>query len=162
MSEPVHPASGLSKAVWSDRDFDVMGWHDSTIYSLGVVEYDEDTLPPTRLLFDLDYIVRWLEPVRPARHFTFWVAPATLVFEKAWNLSGTVAGDDLEVADLHRPPSPDDVADPLWHLEGHQFDLRFRAPGYVQYFRRAPQHVDGQKLTLAQRGGLSLAETPFV
>ncbi len=67
----------------------------------------------------------------------------------------------LEIVDLHRPPATDGHPDPLWHLEGQQFDLRLRAPGYVQYVRRAPQHISRQTLTLGQRGGVSLAEEPF-
>jgi hypothetical protein len=58
--------SGLSKAVWTDADFPVMGWHDCRIHAVSVAEHEDDTLPPTRLLLDLDYIVRWVDPA-PSR-----------------------------------------------------------------------------------------------
>jgi hypothetical protein len=67
----------------------------------------------------------------------------------------------LEIADLHRLPATDGHPDPLWHLEGQQFDLRLRAPGYVPYVWRAPQHISRQTLTIGQRGGVSLVEEPF-
>ncbi|MFG3498120.1 hypothetical protein [Streptomyces sp. NPDC047928] len=71
-----HEESGLTKSVWSDADFEAMGWHDATVHGLYVQETDAD-LP--RLLLDLNYIVRWVHPVRPAKHFSFWISPATLV-----------------------------------------------------------------------------------
>ncbi len=153
--------SGLSKAVWTDADFPQLGWHDSRIHAIALTE-DED-LPPGRLLLDLDYIVRWVEPARRQQYFSFWIAPATLVFDQAWDITGDVGPlyGGLEIADLHRLDPPDDKPYPAWHLEGHEFELKFRARGFRQYFRRPPQHVDRQVLTLAQRGGLSFAEQAF-
>lgn len=153
--------SGLSKAVWTDGDFEQMGWHDSRIHALSLLE--DDDLPPSRLLLDLDYIVRWVEPARRQKYFTFWVAPATLVFDQAWDLTGDVGPltGHLELADLHRFDSPDDRPHPVWHLEGHEFELRFRARGFRQFFRRPSQHVPRQVLTMAERGGLSFAEEAF-
>ncbi|MEU0537576.1 hypothetical protein [Amycolatopsis tolypomycina] len=154
--------SGLSKAVWTDADFPQMGWHDSHIHAAALVE-TEDDLPPDRLVLDLDYIVRWVEPARREKHFTFWIAPATLVFDEAWDITGEIGPlhGGLELSDLHRLDPPDDKPYPAWHLEGHEFDLKFRARGFRQYFRRPPQHVGRQVLTMAQRGGLSFAEQAF-
>jgi hypothetical protein len=28
------PGHGLEKAVWTDADFDIMGWHDRKVYAL--------------------------------------------------------------------------------------------------------------------------------
>jgi hypothetical protein len=62
------------------------------------------------------------------------------VFERAWDIAGQLGPTSgaLQIADLHRLPATDGHCDPLWHLEGEQFDLRLRAPGYVQYVRRVP------------------------
>lgn len=151
----------VSKAVWSDADFPVMGWHDCRIHALSLIE--DDDLPPARLLLDLDYIVRWVEPARWRKHFTFWIAPATLVFEQTWDLTGDIGPlyGNLEISDLHRLAPPDERPYPLWHIEGHEFDLRFRARGFRQYLRTPPQHVDRQVLTMTERGGLSFAEQAF-
>jgi hypothetical protein len=163
MTNEVHPPSGLSKATWSDADFAVMGWHDCRIHAISIAEYDDETLPPTRLLLDLDYIVRWVRPGPGQRNLTFWVAPVTLVFERAWAITGALGPvyELLEIADLHRLDSPDAQPDPQWHIEGQSFDLRLRAAGYRQYFRQAPQHSPSQVLTGTQRGGPSFSERSF-
>jgi hypothetical protein len=162
MGDGGHGPSGLSKSVWSDADFAEMGWHDATIHGLSVDAARE--LP--RLLLDLDYIVRWVQPAPPSTYFSFWVSPATLVFEDVWDLEGeldfTGTVPDLEIADVHRLAPEGDRQDlPLWHIEGHAFDLRFRASGYRQYFRRSPTLVPRQALSRADRGGCTFDEVAF-
>jgi hypothetical protein len=158
-----HDPSGLSKATWTDADFPAMGWHDCRVHAVSIGEYEDDTLPPARLLLDLDYIVRWVEPERSKRPFTFWIAPATLVFELAWNVTGQLGPlhEVMEIADVHRLDPPDSNLEPLWHIEGQNFELRVRAPGYTQYLRMPPQHVPRQILTSAERGGISFAQQSF-
>ncbi|MED7951119.1 hypothetical protein PUR61_08240 [Streptomyces sp. BE20] len=163
MSSGSHRESGLSKSVWSDTDFEEMGWHDATIHGLHVQQTD-DVLP--RLLFDLDYIVRWVHPVRPAKSFSFWVSPATLVFEEVWELEGELGFKDsspeLEIADVHQLVPDDSRKDlPLWHIEGHAFDLKFRASGFRQYVRHAPRLTPGPVLSSAARGGCCFTEIGF-
>jgi hypothetical protein len=65
----------LEKNLWTEADFEVMGCHDATFHAVAV--HGEDY----RLFFDLDYIFQWNAPVPPEPHFTFWIAPVTLVFE---------------------------------------------------------------------------------
>jgi hypothetical protein len=162
----IHPESGLSKSVWSAADFDQMGWHDAAIHGLALHTEGESETLLSRLLVDLDYIVRWVHPVPPDGYFSFWVSPATLVFDDVWDLEadidckGVVPG--LEIADLHRL-MPDDGRNnlPRWHIEGHAFDMRFRASGYHQYLRRAPVLIPRQSLSLAERGGLAFTEVGF-
>jgi hypothetical protein len=160
-----HEESGLSKSVWSDADFAEMGWHDATIHGLYVDGAQEAGELP-RLLLDLDYIVRWVQPVPPSTYFSFWVSPATLVFENVWNLQGdlefTGTVPDLEIADVHRLVPDDGRPDlPVWHIEGHAFDLRFHASGYRQYFRQAPTLISTSVIPRADRGGCSFAEVGF-
>jgi hypothetical protein len=163
MTDSLHGPSGLSKATWTDADFATMGWHDCRIHAISISEYDDDTLPPARLLLDLDYIVRWVDPVPGDEHFTFWIAPATLVFDRAWDVSGQLGPmhEAMEIADIHQLEAPDGSTDPLWHLEGQNFDLRLRAAGYTQFLRLPPLHVPRQILTSAERSGLSFAEQSF-
>lgn len=158
-----HQGSGLSKSAWSDADFEEMGWHDATIHGLSV-QATEEILP--RLLLDLDYIVRWVHPVPPATHFSFWVSPATLVFEDVWDLEGDLdfkgTIPDLEIDGLHRLVPDDGRQDlPLWHIEGHAFELKFRASGYRQYFRQAPTLISRQALPYSERGGCAFTEVGF-
>lgn len=163
MSE-VHPESGLSKATWTDADFGVMGWHDCGVHAISLAEPDYDNDEYTgRLLLDLDYIVRWVHPRSAKDPFTFWVAPATLVFHEAWDITASLGpvNDRLEIDVLHRLDPPDAVADPAWHVEGRNFDLRLRAAGFTQYVRAQPQLVSGQGLGVTQRGGITFAEHAF-
>ena len=160
---PPHGQSGLSKATWTDADFDDMGWHDCRIHAISLGEYDDGTLPPARLLLDLDYIVSWVQPAQPEHPFTFWITPATLVFERAWDITGRLGPlhDLLEIADLHRLDPSDSYPDPRWHIVGQNFELQLRASGYTQHLRLPPQHVPRQILTPTERGGISFAEQSF-
>ncbi len=125
--------------------------------------YLDDSMPELKVALDLDYIVRWVEPERRPRHFSFWVAPATLVFDRAWSIDGTLGPlhDGLEIAELHRLDAADDPGDPLWRIEGHNFELRLRAAGYTQYIRLPPRHIAGQVLSQSERAGVSFAEKSF-
>ncbi|MEV7525872.1 hypothetical protein [Streptomyces sp. NPDC091371] len=164
MDNSGHQESGLSKSVWSDADFEEMGWHDATVHGLSV-QATGKILP--HLVLDLDYIVRWVNPVPPETHFSFWVSPATLVFEDVWDLEGDLAFKggwipDLEIDSLHRLVPDDGRQDqPLWHIEGHAFELKFRASGYRQYFRQAPTLISQQAMSHAERGGCVFTEVGF-
>ena len=68
----------LEKPIWDDSDFEVMGWHDASVWSMlaNPEEYE--------FLLDLDYIFKWVPPGEGAPNFKFWVAPVTMVFENAY------------------------------------------------------------------------------
>lgn len=55
----------LEKPIWDDRDFEVMGWHDATIWSMCA---DRAAF---EFLIDLDYISRWVEPKAGETYFKF-------------------------------------------------------------------------------------------
>ncbi|MGW5355352.1 hypothetical protein ACWERV_33145 [Streptomyces sp. NPDC004031] len=164
MSEDVHSESGLTKSVWSDADFDTMGWHDATVHGLCVQPSATDG-PLPRLLLDIDYIVRWVHPVAPRTHFTFWIAPSTLVFDDVWDVEGDLdlkgMALSLDIDHIRRSAPQDSPGGPRWHVEGHSFDLTFRSTGFHQYVRRTPRHAQRLTLSPSERGGVSFAETPF-
>lgn len=151
---------GLDKAVWTQDDFPVMGWHDATVHAIG---FDEDQLWAERLLLDLDYIVKWIEPAPPDENFSFLVAPATLVFEAVGVIEAELLPDRLllTIDDIHRESESDKEpdADCNWVIDGHDFHIRFSARGFHQHFRSAPINAgQSRRLTLRQRGGLSFSE----
>jgi hypothetical protein len=159
-----HSKSGLSKSVWSDADFDQMGWHDATIHGLAV--YTEGLAENflSRLLIDLDYIVDWVQTTPLEERFSFWVSPATLVFDDVRDIEGDIDSNvaELEIADLHRLMPDDTRPDlPRWHIEGHTFDLKFRSSGYHQYIRQAPILTLQQSLSLSERRGIIFTEVGF-
>ena len=154
----------LEKAIWTDGDFDMMGWHDATVHAIAFHEDEQDA----ELLLDLDYIVRWIDPEPPAEYFSFLVAPATLVFENVWDLQGELGAYErtlLQIQDIHRREPENDrqrnVGVQPWVLEWSQGDeLTFLASGFRQHFRRRPAHTASQCLELDARGGICFDKPP--
>ena len=118
----MHPESGLTKARWTDQDLDAMSWHACQIHALAVTDDEgpsddltpeefleqddlDDTAPSGMALrFDLDYIVRRVEPSVPGRSYEFWVAPATLIFGSVTGITGDLRSIclPLEMRNLRR------------------------------------------------------------
>lgn len=145
----------VAKAVWTEADFDQMSWHDCAVHAVAV----EPAPPhPGRLLVDLDYIVEWVRPSPPEDAFSFWLCPATLVFDEAWDLVGNVDlrgfSFELSLEALERS-GPDEHDAFRWALVGHEFTLALCATGFTQYLRRPPVRRPQQRLSVSERGGLS-------
>ena len=164
--DPIRRTSGaghaLQKSVWTDADFAAMGWHDCRILALALVADDEDE-SAARLLIDLDYIVRWVDGGTPGAAFSFWIAPATLIFHGVYHLEGSISGgeaDGFEVDGISRKPVDDRLGYDQWAIEA-DLALRFRAAGYRQIIRREPLHVPGQRLSCDRRGGISFSERSY-
>jgi hypothetical protein len=152
------PSAPLAKYLWSDGDFEVMGWHDAAVHALAV---EPAAQYPGRLLVDLDYIVEWVAPAEPGGAFNFWLAPSTLVFDQAADLRGdldlTGTAFELSLDGITRS-EPDEYGQRTWSLSGFEFTLALRAPGFTQYIRSAPRLSNRQRLTTDERGGTSFAE----
>jgi hypothetical protein len=146
------------KSVWTEADFEIMGWHDSTIHAIAL---------PTdafELALDIDYILKWVDPVEGQTHFRFWVSPATLAF---WNLRElsvslephqevTIQG--IERSDPAKPRNADHIGRDTewqWTIECHQGEMKFRSCGFWQYLRAAPRFGKGQCISIKERGGYS-------
>jgi hypothetical protein len=56
----------LDKWLWTESDFEIMGWHDSNIYAV--------TFSPEKfeIAFDIDYIRRLDNYSRSLRHQSQW------------------------------------------------------------------------------------------
>lgn len=157
------PEHGLIRSVWTDRDFAILGWHDAHVRGVNVTmgEFHDGggatESPQARIALDLDYISRWVQPTRASRgHFTFWVAPCTLVFHGVteWEMEAEAHDSGgFEIADVH-------LVEGGWHIEGYGFGLYVAGAGFRQIFRREPIHSLGQTLSLVERGGYSFDETP--
>ena len=169
----VSGAMTLERCVWTDADFEAMGWHDSCVHAVAV---EDDGW--SRLLLDLDYIVGIVRPEPPETALRFSVAPATLVFENVWDLEGDVAAAsgmaqrvlllidvvrrDRDVMsevrsgrkerwmsgmagghDFSKGP-PETGSLYRWEIAGHNFALRFLADGFHQHFRGRPTLIGKQ------------------
>jgi hypothetical protein len=150
----------LSKPVWTDADFEQMGWHDATVHAIAFQSDDEDQ---AELLIDLDYIVAWVDPVPPDPYFTFMVSPATLVFENVWSMEGDIEAErtrvQIEAIERHNPERDAQRKAGLhrWLITGEDLGLDFFATGFRQHFRARPIATPFQWLTLEKRDGFSFA-----
>jgi hypothetical protein len=146
----------LEKWVWSEADFEVMGWHDSRIHALAFL------LDEFEMVFDIDYILQWVHPQIEETHFKFWVSPATLVFENVYDVEfdiGSFAGK-LEIdsikRDDERPPRNGQYikkqAEWKWIIICQEGEIRFHSTGYKQYIRANPILISTQILKSESRG----------
>ena len=117
----------VAKSIWTDADFDAMGWHDNAVHAVALEPAPSD---PGRLLLDIDYIVEWVPPEAPATTLSFWICPATLVFDRAWDLTTDI--------DLHgwsfqlflnaiERSGPDEHGYFDWTLAGDHFTIALNA-----------------------------------
>jgi hypothetical protein len=146
----------MEKLVWSQDDFDLMGWHDATVHAFALIPEQFE------LVLDIDYILKWEEPEPPAVYYTFWISPATLVFEGVQDIKINLDIDHIQDIDLQGieregpVPAPNgELVDWNWVVEANQGSITFRATGYRQYFRRPPIRIKEQGFEQSQRGGLS-------
>lgn len=140
----------LEKKIWSDKDFEQMGWHDSCIYKIRLTE---------DLELDIDYILQWNKPDLEGMPFTFWVAPATLVFKKIKNMNfeiDTTFSDAIEIEDIKRIQSDMAIH---WTIITQLGNFEFTSEGYEQFIRQEPFFEFGQTISFIERNGFSLERT---
>ena len=85
----------LEKAIWTETDFENMGWHDANIYALSFEK--EESSWTGDLLLDIDYIFKWVHSNPPGGSFKFWVAPCTLIFKDAFKLAINLDTEDYSL-----------------------------------------------------------------
>jgi hypothetical protein len=67
--------------TWTIEDYESMAWHDAGIYGLAMRADNRE------FVLDLNYIVEWVSPAGNPSQVRFRVAPCTLVFENASQVS---------------------------------------------------------------------------
>src|SRR4051812_16698612 len=108
----------LEKWIWTEADFEQMGWHDARVHAVSFVRDEFE------IVFDLDYILEWVHPTAGETYFKFWVAPVTLVFEKVYDIEMEFSEPDFELdyidrKDPRRPKNADGLGQDtewLWSL----------------------------------------------
>ena len=84
----------------SGSDLDQVGFHDCHVSG---VRWDSSGF---EVVFELDYIVEWVEPSPGERGYRFWVSPAELRFSDVddfrLELAWTGLALDCSIQDLHR------------------------------------------------------------
>jgi hypothetical protein len=150
----------VEKWIWTEADFDEMGWHDSQIHAIAFSPEDFE------LIFDIDYIFAWIDPEPNETYFRFWVSPATLVFKNVHDLeleidsyNGNLEIDNLKREDEGLPANAEYIgkaSEWLWTIECKEGEIRFRSVGYEEFIRTAPRLTQSQTLD-RKPGGISFA-----
>ena len=145
----------LEKEVWSEADFNFMGWHDASIWSM------VSNAEQFEYLFDIDYIFKWVDPKENETYFKFWVAPVTMVFENAFDVKIDIESQQglIEVADLHME-NPELTPNGKFTSHSYRFDclegeISLKATGFKMYVRQKPKLIQGQSFELEERGGVN-------
>jgi hypothetical protein len=134
----------LEKRIWTDSDFDKMGWHDNHIYKIRLTQ---------DLELDIDYIFQWNQPDLEGLPFTFWVAPATLVFKNVENLKfefNIGFEDSFEIEDIEKEKNNQ------WIIITRQGNIQFTSAGFEQFIRQDPSFQFQQTISYTERYGYSL------
>lgn len=138
----------LEKWEWTDADFDDMGWHDCSIYA---IRFDD------HIYLDIDYILKWNHN-GSATPFTFWIAPATLVFESPHYLKIDVELDfinGLEIEGMYKSLGKHNET--IWTIETQEGELVIGAEKFTQIIRRPPSFQFNLGIPLEERGDSSFS-----
>ncbi len=137
----------LEKQVWTDKDFEQMGWHDCNVYKIRLAD---------DLELDIDYILQWNKPDLEGLPFTFWVAPATLVFKSVQNLTFDF---DIGFENAFEIEDIESEGENCWTIITQQGEIQFASKGYEQHIRQQPFFEFGQTISFIERNGHSLDRT---
>jgi hypothetical protein len=145
----------LEKTLWTDADFELMSWHDCPIHALSFNRNHQ-------LLLDIDYIFKCVLTSNK-KHYQFWIAPCTLIFENVYKIELESAHTTLIVENISRenPKVPKNAAyigretEYDWFIETTVGEIDFTSVGYKQYVRQAPVLLKTQEIDLDKRGGIS-------
>jgi hypothetical protein len=140
----------LEKWIWSDKDFELMGWHDCPIYAL---KFDNE------VSLDLDYIFKWNDPQVQGMPFTFWISPATLIFEDVSLLKANFIMNfvnSLEISEITRSNLKHSTE---WIIETREGTITIHAKSFKQIIRLKPSLQYGQFISKNERDNNHFATT---
>lgn len=148
----------MEKKAWTENDFEEISWHDCKVHAMifGVNENE--------IIFDIDFIVKWLIPDQGETEYNFLVAPATLVFRNVYGISIDLATTDFIIDEIHRanPIKPKNAAYIMeqveydWSIEATHGEISFKSVGFTQHLRKEAVYSMSQSLNLNERGGIIL------
>ncbi len=134
------------KEIWTEKDFEEMGWHDSHIHAISFPNEDLE------FSLDIDYLFEWVLDENSNIN-TFWVAPCILSFLNVLNLKIEIDFQNtigLDIADINRfnPRTSPNGKTTLWDFEilTDKGYIKFESSGYKQVVKKQP--VIGQNLVL--------------
>jgi hypothetical protein len=130
--------NAVEKFCWTDNEFENMNWHDNYIHA---ITFNEEKY---ELLFDIDYIDKWISPSDNEKHYNFLIVPSTLVFYNVYNLNMSVDDLSFRIEDIFRdnparPKNSEFIKRELeydWTIEMSGGYLKFKSVGYKLYVRK--------------------------
>jgi len=150
----------LDKWIWTDEDFERMGWHDSNIYSFAF--YPEQY----EFALDLDYIFKWIHPKKPGGYFNYWISPVTMIFENVYDLAFDIeTSSGLEIDKIRRynqkkPKNSQYINKEMewsWDIKCHEGLISLKSIGFKMFVKSSPAFSDEQSIGLEKRGGVNFA-----
>jgi hypothetical protein len=107
----------------------------------------------------IDYILSWNKPELEGLPFTFWIAPATLIFKSIRNLTFDFCNsfqEYFEIEDIERTGGENGHR---WTIIIRNGEIQFDSEGYEQYIRQEPFFQFEQNISFIDRNGCSLERT---
>ncbi len=149
-------SGNLEKTIWTEDDFEAMQWHDCKIYAIAFNDRD------FKLIFDIDYILEWVNPKEGESYFKFWVVPATLIFRNVYDINIALQSIGFQIQDILRDnpvkPKNEEYAkggnEYHWTIETTSGQITFKSVGYNQYARERPRLLDSQFIGTKERNGI--------
>src|SRR4051794_38322052 len=120
----------LDKNIWTDKDFEIMGWHDCKVYAVSFNDKQYE------ISFDIDYIFEWV--LQQDSTYKFRVAPATLIFRNVYDIHIDQYSTRCQIHDIHKenPVKPknasyiEDLLEYDWIIETNDGNITFKSTGY--------------------------------
>ncbi len=134
------------KNIWTDKDFEEMGWHDSHIYS---ILFPDESL---KLVLDIDYVFKWVLNEETG-FYNFLVSPCCLTFMDVLSLKIDIDFENsigLSIEDINRsnPRLYPNGKDIKWDYSiiTDIGDITFVSSGYIQEVKTQPIFSQSQIL----------------
>jgi len=134
------------KEIWTNSDFEIMGWHDCRIYAM--------SFPDEKFKFylELDYIFKW---EKYYEGYKFWVSPCHLIFENIYDLRVEMDFQDsiglymIEIKRLNPRLSPNQKMT-IWDyiIECDSGRIFVSASGFTQIVIKQPVLSETQDLDI--------------
>jgi hypothetical protein len=126
------------KEIWTEEDFEEMGWHDSRIHAIFFPNEDLE------LSLDIDYLFKWILDDK-SNLYSFWVSPCILLFFNVLNLKISIDFQNiigLDILDINRqnPRLSPNGKTTLWDFEiiTDKGYIKFESSGYRQVVKKQP------------------------
>ena len=157
----------LEKKIWSEEDFDKMGWHDNRIHAIQF--WNDDKEWKHQIILDIDYIFAWVKIPLDNIYYSFWISPSTLIFEDVFDLKIEINQDTnrvepLEIIEIKIEEKYKDKENKWafkWEIELQEGFIKFISKGYKQFTRQAPKYSKSMYFEMEERNGINLKPIVF-